>query len=212
MGLLIIIYFKLIASAGAESFQYSEGICTSTQNPSQAISVEKCGFNLNKPDRIEWDVINRECKKIDVFVSKINSRWEFSRLRQQEKHSLKDCGYTRDDASVEFLLENDKGLCHKTIVYTSRFGLHNQRQVVQSSKDLRPCGRQLSQKKNLPAQRRIASQDSSQNKTLTAEFSLPKSQVENNLPSSAEPKSRRKWQPPKANSPPHRPPTRAKTK
>ncbi|MBK9038158.1 MAG: hypothetical protein IPL83_03170 [Bdellovibrionales bacterium] len=153
-------YFSPSVAIGGEIYFYSEGVCYKS-NGRAASNHEACGFMLSKADRYEWDMIENQCKKIDVYVSKLNPEWELRKPRKKEKYSLRDCGYSVSKDQEESSYNLASGSCKKNILLVSHYGLEDRIQPNRSPANIRGC----QQNKELIGNKRSHVQNSSAQKT-----------------------------------------------
>lgn len=159
-GFVYLSYFSAFVAVGAETYFYSEGVCYKS-NGRASSNHEACGFILSKADRYEWDILEDQCKKIDVYVSKLNPEWELRKTRKKEKYSLRDCGYSISNDQEGSSNNSAGGSCKKNILLVSHYGLEDRIQPNRSPANSRGC----EQKKELIGNKRAHIQNSSARKT-----------------------------------------------
>lgn len=135
---------------------YTEGSCLDSSHAQ--VGLEACGFYLQKPDHYEWDIIDQECRKIDVFISKIDSDWIYRQIRQHEVHSLKDCGYDLQSAQAKFYMDPETQLCRKSMTLSSSYGLEDHTYLAAGAVDKNLCFPSIEKSKN-EVQRSLASRE-----------------------------------------------------
>lgn len=168
-GFIYFSYFSSFEAIGAEIYFYSEGVCYKSSGRA-ASNHEACGFMLSKADRYEWDMIEDQCKKIDVYVSKLNPEWELRKPRKKEKYSLRDCGYSVGNDQEGSSYGPVSGSCKKNIVLVSHYGLEDRILPNRSPANNRGC----EQNKELIGNRQSHIQNPSVRKTsLSASAKLP---------------------------------------
>lgn len=155
-----LIYLSSFEAVGGELYFYSEGVCYKSSGRA-ASNHEACGFMLSKADRYEWDMIEDQCKKIDVYVSKLNPEWELRKPRKKEKYSLRDCGYSVSNDQEGSSYNSASGSCKKNILLVSHYGLEDRIQPNRSPANIRGC----QQNKELIGNKRSHVQNSSAQKT-----------------------------------------------
>lgn len=152
--LLYVSFLTSFIAIGAENYFYSEGVCYKS-NGRPSSNHEACGFVLGKADRYEWDIVEDECKKIDVYVSKLNPEWELRKLRKYERYSLKSCGYSvSNDHEGSRLNRLSSGSCKKDILIVSHYGLEDRILPNRSPANNRDCekNKELVRHKQAPVQ------------------------------------------------------------
>lgn len=159
-GFVCLSSFSSFVAIGAETYFYSEGVCYKSSGRA-ASNHESCGFMLSKADRYEWDMIENQCKKIDVYVSKLNPEWELRKPRKKEKYSLTDCGYSVSKDQEGSSYNSASGSCNKNIVLVSHYGLEDRIQPNRSPANIRGC----QQNKELIGNKRSHVQNASAQKT-----------------------------------------------
>lgn len=137
-GFIFLSYFSSFFALGGEVYFYSEGVCYKS-NGRASSNYEACGFMLSKADRYEWDIIEDQCKKIDVYVSKLNPEWELRRSRKKERYSLRDCGYSISKDQEGSSYNSISGSCKKNILLVSHYGLEDRIQPNRSPANNRDC-------------------------------------------------------------------------
>ncbi|MBK9037557.1 MAG: hypothetical protein IPL83_00060 [Bdellovibrionales bacterium] len=161
-GFIYFSYFSSFEAIGAEIYFYSEGVCYKSSGRA-ASNHEACGFMLSKADRYEWDIIQDQCKKIDVYVSKLNPEWELRKPRKKEKYSLTDCGYSVSKDQEGSSYNSASGSCNKNIVIVSHYGLEDRILPNRSPANNRECeqNKDLVKHKQAPVQNSSARRPSS---------------------------------------------------
>lgn len=137
-GFIFLSYFFSFFALGGEVYFYSEGVCYKSSGRASS-NYEACGFMLSRADRYEWDMIEDQCKKIDVYVSKLNSEWELRRPRKKERYSLRDCGYNYSNDHEGSSYNSISGPCKKNILLVSHYGLEDRILPNRSPANNRDC-------------------------------------------------------------------------